>query len=771
MSAQDLAGYQKLRGEIISSTVWPTTPINNVPVYFHGYNAFDTNRATAFRSYNRGGWVGLKLNDACPIKKVRIYPTTQNPERVMGVIQGASDPDFNEPVTLCEIATTPQVNRFTTYDITTDKPFRYVRLLANNSHECHLMELEFYTTADAQQVDYPQLSNLPTLYIETKGQFDFVDKEYYAKSTIVIADQTGVNAYPAEVKGRGNSTWEFMEKKSFRLKFDKKQQLLGMAANAKSWTLIANYTDKSMIRNGLAFEMSRLLGFEWTPSCSYADVVLDGCYYGTFAVCDHIQVNKDRIAIDEMKPTDITGDALTGGYHLELDAYAYQEEYYFYTRRNIPFTIKNPDEPCTTEQFNYIKNYIQQLEDKLYSDPAYACSQLIDLESAVKYYLHSELTGNCDAYWCIPCYKKRGDDRLYFGPVWDYDQAFLNNNRVPLNYATLDTEHGFAQPWFRLIMRQPQAKEILKREWIRLKEQQMEQQLCNYIDAGEGLLQESQTMNYQRWDCLNRHVWFDDYQYPTYNAYMTALKSFIHDRFAWYEAAMDDVLGNYHYFLTPSKPMNEKSSWRYLINESYAYNWYSETFNDTGWRIGKAPFGSLNNLQETLWNSNGTILIRKQFEVEQEAYDQISELYLTLFHDEDCWIYINGKEVMAIPHYNTYWENFVIDKSSIRPGTNQIAIKCVQTGGGQLIDAGIYAKLNEESSSIIPIEASTFSYTLEDSLLSIENLPHNSLVALYSADGRLIAHRRASGTKAQFYLPRRGIYLLRVGNRTVKIRR
>jgi hypothetical protein len=274
LPAQDLEGYQKLRGTILSSPAWPTE--GGVPVYFHGYNAFDTNRSTAFKSADPGGWIGLDLKTACPIRKVRIYPRADRTERVRGMIQGASTPEFTDATDIYTINANPEPDRFTTYDITSDTPFRYVRLKAFDTHECNMMELEFYTTSGAQQVDYPQLTNLPTVYIETKGQFDFVHKEEYKPGTIVVADGDHSTSYTAEVKGRGNSTWESMEKKSIRIKFEEKQRFLGLPANAKSWVLLANYTDKTIIRNGLAFEMSKGLDFEWTPSCNYADVVLDG---------------------------------------------------------------------------------------------------------------------------------------------------------------------------------------------------------------------------------------------------------------------------------------------------------------------------------------------------------------------------------------------------------------------------------------------------------------------------------------------------------------
>lgn len=764
VKAQDLEDYQKLRGDIISSTPWPTEQ-TNTPVYYHAYNAFDTNESTAFKSADAGGWIGLDLKTPCPIRKVRIYPRADKRERVRGTIQGASDPNFTNPTDLYTIATNPRPSDYTTYDISSDESFRYVRLKTVDEYECNLMEIEFYTDLNTQAVEYSRLTNLPTIYIETKGQFDFVNKEEYKTSTIVVADEKGVNSYPGGIRGRGNSTWEYMEKKSFRIKFDKKQQFLGLPANAKSWTLLSNYTDKTFIRNGLAFEMSKEMGFEWTPSCVYADVVLDGFYYGTFAVCDQVQIHEDRIDIDEMTPADTGFPTITGGYHLEIDAYAYQEPYFFYTNRGIPFAIKNPDDPCMLLQYYYIKDHIQNLEDMLYSDPETACKELIDLESAVKYYLHSELTGNCDSYWCIPCYKKRNDDKLYFGPVWDYDQAFLNNERVPLYYPTLDTQHGSAQPWFRIIMETKEAKNILKKEWQKLKDRDLQQKLYDYVDYYEELLNQTQDLNYKRWDCLNRHVWFDDFQYNTFEKYMERLKWFIDERFGWYEEYIGDIAGDYYYFLPASKPMNEKKEWRYMTRDT-DYDWYAEDFDDWYWSSGFAPFGDRDNYQNTLWRS-GTILIRTEFHVDEDIYDRINKLYLNVFHDEDCWIYINGKEVLRLYDYNHNWDNFQIDKQAIRPGNNLIAIKCVQTAGGQLIDTGVFASLTDNT-RMDEIQTD-YKYRIINNILTIDNAIPETDIYLYSIEGKLIRQVKTSGSKVEIRLPNKGIYLVKLQDKTLKV--
>jgi hypothetical protein len=757
--AQDLAGFQKLRGEVISSE--PEDAYTT-----HAYNAFDTNKGTAFKAKDLNGWVGLDLKNSYTIKKIRLYPRADRGERMVGsIFQGANDPSFANPINLYRITQIPAANQYTSYDISLNRTYRYVRCLSPNQN-CNPAELEFYTDEGMQTVEYPQLTNLPAIYLETKGNFNFVEKVEYAASKVFVSNNSVVNSYDAGVRGRGNSTWDFMDKKSFRIKFDKKQHFLGLPANAKNWVLIACAVDKTFLRNGLAFEISKTLNFEYTPPCVYVDVVLDGFYYGTYFVSDHISVDKERIDIDEMTPSDIQPPNISGGYHLEIDAYANLEKVYFYTNRGVPFSIKSPDsDEIVPIQKTWIQNHINQLEAMLYTDPEQAFEKYIDIESAVKYYLLSELTGNCDSYWCIPVFKKRGDDKLYFGPVWDYDQAFLTNERVPRFAATLDTGHGVVQPWFRIIMQTQTAKKVLSRLWKEVMAKNLKQQLLTYTDETAALLQQSQAINYQRWNSLNRKVWFEDALFNTYNAYIAFVKGFINDRIDWF----DEICSTEKfYFLSPSTPGNPLKTWKYITTFQGNQNWFTESYNDSGWLSGQAPFGTEQNLQNTLWNSS-QIYIRTQFEVEQSDLETVEKLYLTLFHDEDCWVYINGQLALNRSGYITSYQSFEINKNLLKPSGNTIAIRCTQTTGGQLIDAGIYGTVKNRDTGTKEIRPPAYSYSISGDILTINATEAGLPMALYSLDGRLLKQQTTSSPNTSIRLPRKGIYLIRLFDETLKI--
>ncbi|MBR4962726.1 MAG: CotH kinase family protein, partial [Muribaculaceae bacterium] len=100
------------------------------------------------------------------------------------------------------------------------------------------------------QDQYVQITNIPTIFINTKNEVGVTSKDNYVEAYVTVrgAENTedNITEVLAEIKGRGNSTWG-MAKKPYRLKFDKKIKFLGNAAKEKNWVLLANYADKTLI--------------------------------------------------------------------------------------------------------------------------------------------------------------------------------------------------------------------------------------------------------------------------------------------------------------------------------------------------------------------------------------------------------------------------------------------------------------------------------------------------------------------------------------------
>jgi len=273
---------------------------------------------------------------------------------------------------------------------------------------------------------------LPVVRIDTGGK-PILDKETYVAGTFDLDPNGQPGAHVAtavEVKGRGNSTWT-LPKKPYRVKLQSSTSLLGMPAS-RHWVLLANYLDRSQLRTFSAFGISASTGLAWTPRARHVELILNGEYEGVYQLVEHVRVAADRVNITSLGPTDITGDAVTGGYLIELDGWLPGPgEVGFSTRRHVPFTMQDPELPAP-EQLAYIKDYVQRFEDALFSpsfaDPTTGYAAYLDVSSLIDWYLVEEVTRNQDAFFSSTYMYKPRSQKLFFGPVWDFDLSMGSTN-------------------------------------------------------------------------------------------------------------------------------------------------------------------------------------------------------------------------------------------------------------------------------------------------------------------------------------------------------
>lgn len=497
---------------------------------------FDGNHETFFASYERSRtWVGLDLGEKHVIKKVGWAPRIDSQGRVeLALFEGANSPDFSDALPIY-IVKKPGKNRTMEYaEVNCSRGFRYVRYVGPNDARCNVAELEFYGYEGAgNDAKLYQLTNLPTVIINTPNAEEVTSKEYELSCNVYIISENGTNLLATSqtgVRGRGNASWEF-PKKPYRLKFESKQSPLGAPASAKKWTLIANYGDKSLMRNVLAFEVSRKVGLSYTPFCHPVDVIINGEYRGSYNLCDQVEAASGRVAAKD-------------GYLIEIDAYAYKETSMFNSNRGIPVTIKHPDEDdITSTEHNFIRNYFNQMEAAVfasdYTDAASGYRKYLDLDSFLKNFIVGEFAGNTDTYWSVYMYKDYADGKLYTGPVWDYDLAFENDRRTyPINNLT---DYIYAQKGSvaseqvrsmvsRIVKNDSAAKQRLYEIWTEARTQGGLNNLNEMVDEMEDMLQESQELNFKRWKILNEKV-HENYQaLGSYTAEVETVRNYITKR-------------------------------------------------------------------------------------------------------------------------------------------------------------------------------------------------------------------------------------------------
>ena len=528
--------------------------------------AFDGDLSSFYASYDRSfTWVGLDLGTPHVITRVGWSPRNDHngPNRVqLGLFEGSNRADFLDAVPLYLIPETGEIGTIDHADVCVSRGFRYVRYLGPDNARCNIAELEFYGyegTGDDSR--FYQLTNLPTLSIHVHSGQEPYDKTHDLESnmTLVYDNGTRIQEYPITTRLRGNASMQF-PKKPYRIKFNDgkshhmlKDSPLESPAKAKKWTLINNYGDKTLMRNILAFEISKRVGMPYTPYCQPVDVIMNGQYKGCYQLCDQITADPNRVPITEMEPSDNEHPNITGGYLVEVDAYASGEKSWFSTRRGMPVTIKSPGEDdITPEQKQYITDYFNLLEDAVFSanfrDSTEGYRKYLDLSSFIKHFIVGEFTGNTDTYWSTYMSKNRNSDYFVVAPSWDFDLAFNNDARIyPVcnRNSWVYTRGGSSAPnmnnFVTRILSDPYADSMLKEMWAEKTASGDfdPESLVHFVDSMAQVLDASQRLNFIRWPILDTRVHENAFALGSYEAEVGVLREYIPERVAWITDYLD----------------------------------------------------------------------------------------------------------------------------------------------------------------------------------------------------------------------------------------
>lgn len=513
-------------------------------------DAFDGDLSTFFASWNQSyTWAGLDLGSPHVISRVGWAPASldlQDGEEVrmaLGVFEGANRPDFMDALPLYMIVEPGQAGELHYADVNCSKGFRYVRYIGPTESRCNVSELEFYgVPGEGDESELYRITNLPTVSVHTQDGVIPYDKEHDIVCQIAIISDKGKEllSEPGGIRQRGHGSNTF-PKHPFRIKFDKKQQVLDAPATAKKWTLINNYSDKTLMRNMIAFELSRSMNMPYTSYIQPVDLLLNGEYQGCYQLCDQIEVRENRVDIAEMTVDDNRGTSVSGGYLIEIDARAIIEPKWFESPMGNPVNIHYPDEEeITDRQYEYIKAYFSMMEA--------GWERYLDLNTFLRHFLVGELSGNTDTYYSTYMYKQRGDDKLYTGPVWDFDLSFENDSRTyPINskrdyvYQSGGSVCGNMKIFVNNIVRDSQsAKARLLEIWAEVRQGNVNwRHLKAFIDEKEQYLQQSQELNFMRWPTMFEVVQFNPQVWGGYAAEVENVRNYLENRLLW----MDNKLG------------------------------------------------------------------------------------------------------------------------------------------------------------------------------------------------------------------------------------
>ena len=432
---------------------------------------------------------------------------------LLGVFEGSNDADFMEGIPIGIIREKEEFEETNELDITSKNSLKYIRYIPPNKNYTDISPIKIYGYKKTLEEEnkYFQATNLPLVLIHTeKGVEPNRDNDVNCVIKIINEGKMEISDN-GTIKVRGKSTSFASTKKPFRIKFSSKQRVLNSKGKEKKWTLIANHFDRSLIRNNLAFKISEIMEFPFTPRCLPVDVILNGDFQGSYYICDKIEVGKNRINIAKMEQTDINEPNITGGYLLQIDSIRWGRRQRepakgtFRTEKGITGKILYPEEDeITPEQENYIRIKLNQLEEEIYN----GILDSIDIDSYSKYFIIEEFCGDPDHVLTSYYFSKdRNDDKFRFGPAWDFDLAFDNDRRL---YPTSDKPEfcfhycdsaGTMRQFVQTLIDNKEVAENVQKIWEKMRETGLDEKvLISFIDEEKKKLEESSELNFLKWD-------------------------------------------------------------------------------------------------------------------------------------------------------------------------------------------------------------------------------------------------------------------------------
>jgi len=382
-------------------------------------------------------------------------------------------------------------------------------------------------------------TGLPVMSITTDGLQEVTSKDSYIGANLMMKEDVRTRAAGdmiesrVNIKGRGNSSWKF-SKKPYTLKFDEKVSLLDMHKD-KTWVLIPNYNDKSMLRNSLAFYMSSISHIDYTPECHFIELIFNENYQGTYLLCEKLKIAKHRVNV---------GD---DGFLLEIDSRAPGEadaRYFEVPHLENVVNIKDPDVEYHDENFRYIKDYITKVDDVLfgsnYTDPDVGWQAYLDMDSFVDWYLIQEIGKNLDGIYDTSCYMHlaRGG-KLKMGPMWDMDIAFGNIAQV--NQTCYDPTGFYINgvKWYARLFNDPTFVARVK-ERFNFFYSSINDILAN-VNADAQYLKYSVEENDDKWHLLNTYTWSNYNIWGSYQNEVQGLKEWLVTRMEWLKTQFDKM--------------------------------------------------------------------------------------------------------------------------------------------------------------------------------------------------------------------------------------
>ncbi len=404
------------------------------------------------------------------------------------------------------------------------------------------------------------LTTLPQLRIATRDAAPIETKVIYVDATFVLTNP--VAAIPevtlnGKIRGRGNSTWG-QPKNPYKVQFSNDASYAGISdvlgmKKQRNWALLADWFDRSLIRNKLALSLGGSSvfadGLKWTPSGQHVEVTLNGDYVGVYLLTEDIRIDKARLDIRKMS-ADPAVDDRDGGYIVEvdsrLDCFVWWDfSLQLVTPQGVPICVDTPDESAITpSQLAYIKTLLLDVERDLYAERRI---DRLDAASFADWYLLQELFRNNDAIFISSDFMWKDTDaaadprdrRLNMGPLWDFDRAAGN-----VNYNDNWTTEGcwvskpYEPNWYSKLFENQEFLALTLARW-KAKRPALQAFVNGGIDIYARRLQGAQQRNFLRWPIFDVPL-TNYYTFGSHDEEVAFVRQFLNDRMAWLDRAFAD---------------------------------------------------------------------------------------------------------------------------------------------------------------------------------------------------------------------------------------
>lgn len=410
---------------------------------------------------------------------------------------------------------------------------------------------------------------LPLVSVNTNGEEIVDEPKIIADFTITDAGQT-LYSGKMGIEIRGSSSQSF-PKKSYGFETwdadgnDIDATLLGMPEE-EDWILYAPYSDKSLVRNVLIYDLARDMG-RYASRTQFVEVNINGQYNGVYVFMEKLKRDKGRIDISKLTIDENDGEDVTGGYIIKID----KSDKEGYTDLNsfnsdyaadgansgspIRFLYDYPDaDEITDAQKSYITTYIAGFEDALASDdfmdPDLGYTSYIDMDSFIDFFILNEISNNVDGYRISTWMHKDKNEKLKMGPIWDFNLAWGNadycsggetdvwaykfNERCPGDF-------WFVPFWWDRLLEDPAFVNRLKERWSELRGNLLSNvSISGKVDGYINILNDGAAVesNFDKWPVFGTYIWPNNFVGSSYDEEIGYIKQWISDRTAWLDNAI-----------------------------------------------------------------------------------------------------------------------------------------------------------------------------------------------------------------------------------------